>query len=57
MPAMGVKPLNFPEIKAKSEAQLTTAVTNGVGKMPAFDGKLSAETKSKLLSPMCVRLK
>ncbi len=43
MPAMGVKPLNAPDTQAKSEAQLIAAITNGVGKMPAFDGKLSAE--------------
>ena len=41
MPAMGVKPMNSPEVKAKSEAQLITAVTKGEGKMPPFDGKLS----------------
>jgi len=43
MPAMGVKPLNSPGTKAKSEAQLITVVTKGEGKMPAFDGKLSAD--------------
>lgn len=43
MPAMGVKPLNTPEILGKSEAQLDAAITNGVGKMPGFGGKLSAE--------------
>lgn len=43
IPAMGVKPLTTPEVKAQSDAQLTTAVTNGKGKMPAFGGKLSGE--------------
>ncbi len=43
MPAMGVKPLNSPDIQAKSEAQLNASITNGVGKMPAFNGKLSAD--------------
>jgi mono/diheme cytochrome c family protein len=43
MPAMGVKPLNSPDIQAKSEAQLTTSVTAGAGKMPGFGGKLSPE--------------
>jgi mono/diheme cytochrome c family protein len=43
MPAMGVKPLNTPEIQGKGAAALTASVTNGVGKMPAFAGKLSAE--------------
>jgi mono/diheme cytochrome c family protein len=43
IPAMGVKPLVSPEVKAKSEAQLITIVTNGQRKMPAFAGKLSGE--------------
>lgn len=43
MPAMGVKPLNSPDIQAKSADQLDASITNGVGKMPAFKGKLSAE--------------
>ena len=43
MPAMGVKPLNSPDIQAKSAAQLTASVSNGVGKMPAFKGKLTDE--------------
>ena len=33
IPAMGVKPLNTPEVKAKSEAQLVTVITKGQGKM------------------------
>jgi cytochrome c6 len=33
IPAMGVKPLNTPEVKAQSEAQLATAITKGKGKM------------------------
>lgn len=43
MPAMGVKPLNSPDIQAKSADQLTASITNGVGKMPGFKGKLSDE--------------
>jgi cytochrome c6 len=43
MPAMGVKPLNSPAVKAKTEAQLITVVTKGEGKMPAFGAKLSPE--------------
>jgi mono/diheme cytochrome c family protein len=43
MPAMGVKPLVSPEVKSKSDAQLITAITNGEGKMPAFNGKLSGD--------------
>jgi cytochrome c6 len=43
MPAMGVKPINTDETKAKGAAGLTTVVTTGQGKMPGFAGKLSAE--------------
>ena len=43
MPGMGVKPLNSPDIKAKTEAQLITVVTKGEGKMPAFGSKMSAD--------------
>jgi mono/diheme cytochrome c family protein len=41
MPAMGVKPINTADVKGKGAATLTGEVTNGVGKMPAFKGKLS----------------
>jgi mono/diheme cytochrome c family protein len=43
MPAMGVKPLNTPDVQGKGAATLTGEVTNGVGKMPAFSGKLSPD--------------
>jgi cytochrome c6 len=43
IPAMGVKPLNTPEVKQKGAATLTKEVTDGVGKMPPFGGKLSAD--------------
>lgn len=43
MPAMGVKPLNSPDVQAKSAAQLSGTITTGVGKMPGFGGKLSPE--------------
>ena len=43
IPAMGVKPLNTSDVKGKGAATLTGEVTNGVGKMPAFGGKLSAD--------------
>jgi len=33
IPAMGVKPLNTPDVKAKSEAQLVAVITKGQGKM------------------------
>lgn len=43
MPAMGVKPLNTPDVQNKGAATLIGEVTNGVGKMPAFGGKLSGD--------------
>jgi mono/diheme cytochrome c family protein len=43
MPAMGVKPLNTPAVKAMGAAGVTNLVTKGQGKMPAFAGKLSGE--------------
>lgn len=39
--AMGVPAINAPAVKAKGAAGLTTIVTKGEGKMPAFSGKLS----------------
>ena len=41
MPAMGVKPLNIPATTGKTVDQLTTIISKGQGKMPAFAGKLS----------------
>ncbi len=42
-PAMGTKALTSPEVQKMSEAELTTVITNGKGKMPAYKGKLSEE--------------
>lgn len=41
--AMGVKPATDPAVKSKTEAQMIAATTNGVGKMPAYKGKLTDE--------------
>ena len=41
--AMGVKPLNTPEVKKMGAAGVSTLVSKGKGKMPAFAGKLSPE--------------
>lgn len=43
MPAMGVKPLNSPEIKGASEARLIASVTHGKGRMPAYGSRLSPD--------------
>jgi mono/diheme cytochrome c family protein len=39
--AMKVKPVNDPEVKAMSEADMIKATTDGKGKMPAYKGKLT----------------
>lgn len=43
MPALGVKQLNTPAVKAMGTAGVTNVVTKGQGKMPGFSGKLSGE--------------
>ena len=40
-PAMGTKPLGSADIQKMSDADLTAAITNGKGKMPAYKGKLT----------------
>ena len=37
--AMGLKPLNSPDVQKQSAADLTNIVANGKGKMPAFKPK------------------
>jgi mono/diheme cytochrome c family protein len=39
--AMKVKPVNDPEVKATSEADMIKVTTEGKGKMPAYKGKLT----------------
>ena len=41
--ALGVKPVNTPEVKKMGAAGVGDLVTKGKGKMPAFAGKLSPE--------------
>ena len=41
--ALGVKPLNTPEVKKMGAAGVNSIVTKGQGKMPAFGGKMSGE--------------
>lgn len=40
-PAMGTKALTSPEVQKMSDADLTTAVSKGKGKMPGYAGKLT----------------
>jgi cytochrome c6 len=39
--AMGTKPLGSADVQKMSDADLTNAITNGKGKMPAYKGKLT----------------
>jgi cytochrome c6 len=43
MPAMGVKPINTSDVKGKGADTLKKEISNGVGKMPGFAGKLTPE--------------
>lgn len=40
-PAMNLKAISGPDVQKKTDAQLIESTTKGVGKMPAFGGKLS----------------
>jgi len=39
---LGLKPLGSPEIQKKTDDQLRTSIIKGKGRMPAWDGKLTA---------------
>ncbi len=39
--AMGTKSFKLPEVVKESDAELTTIIKSGKGKMPAFTGKLT----------------
>jgi mono/diheme cytochrome c family protein len=43
MPALGVKQVNTPAVKALGAAGVSTVISKGQGKMPAFAGKLTDE--------------
>ncbi len=47
-PAMKTVPMK--EVAGKSDAELTEAITKGKGKMPAYEGKLSADQVKALVS-------
>ncbi len=46
MPALGVKQLNTPAVKAMGANGVASVITKGQGKMPAFAGKMSPEETS-----------
>lgn len=43
IPALGVKPLNTPAVKAMGASGVTSIITKGQGKMPAFGGKMTGD--------------
>ena len=45
---LALKPLSSADIQKKSDADLTTVVTNGKGKMPAFKKLTEGEVKAVL---------
>lgn len=47
--AMGLKDLGSADVQKQSDADLTTIVTKGKGKMPAFGGKISDEDISAVV--------
>jgi cytochrome c6 len=54
--ALGVKPLNTPEVKKMGEAGVSSVVSKGHNKMPAFEGKLSPD-EIKAVSAYVLTLK
>jgi cytochrome c6 len=48
--SMGLKDLGSPAIQSLSDADLTAAITNGKGKMPAYKGKLTDAQISDVVS-------
>ena len=48
--ALQAKDLRSPEVQKNSDADLTAAITNGQGKMPAFGKKLKSEDISGLVA-------
>jgi cytochrome c6 len=47
-PALKTAPMK--DVASKSDAELTEAITKGKGKMPSYDGKLTAEQIKTLVS-------
>src|ERR1700719_1430213 len=48
--AMKAKDLRSPEVQAKSDEELGDVITKGMGKMPAFGKKLSADAIKSLVA-------
>ena len=48
--ALNAKDLRSPEVQGKSDAELAEVIAKGVGKMPAFGQKLSADVIKSLVA-------
>lgn len=46
----GLKPMSSAEVQGKSDADLTNIITKGKDKMPAYEGKLSADQIKALVT-------
>ena len=46
---LAVKNLGSPEVQKKTDAQLQGVISKGSGKMPGYDGKLTAEQVKQLV--------
>ena len=47
--AMKLRDLGSADVQGQSDADLTTIITNGKGKMPKYDGKLTADQISDVV--------
>ena len=47
--SMGLKPLGSPDVQKMSDADMTTLIANGKGKMPASKGKLTDDEISAVV--------
>jgi mono/diheme cytochrome c family protein len=47
---MNIRDLGSPEVQKQTDAELTTIVSKGKAKMPAFEGKLTGEQIAQLVA-------
>ena len=47
---LNIRDLGSPEVQKQTDAELTTIISKGKGKMPTFEGKLTAEQIGQVLA-------
>jgi cytochrome c6 len=47
---LNIRDLSSPEVQKQTDAELTTIISKGKGKMPPFEGKLTAEQIGQVLA-------